>query len=157
MPIRKYKHGKFFGPSLSYSGLVFIATGVFVSFLHLSALLLIIPGFFLAFTSNGTLIDLSGKRVLSYTLLFGFIRTGHWVDTSQFIRFSIVKVKSRYTSYSRANVRFDMNVTDVRLLLVNHNKTKKVIINKYRTFEEAQKEMNELNTYLFPIEQAELC
>ncbi len=157
MPIRKYKHGKFFGPSLSYSGLVFIGTGVFISFMHLSALLLIIPGFFLAYTSNGTLVDLSQKRVLSYTLLFGFIRTGNWVDISQFTRFSIVKMTGRYTSYSRANVRFDMNVTDVRLLLVNHNKTKKVIINKYRTYEEAQKEMNELNTYFFSEEKAELC
>ncbi len=64
----------------------------------------------------------------------------------------------RYTSYSRANVRFDMNVTDVRLLLVNHNKTKKIIINKYRTYEEAQKEMNELNTYFFSEEKtAEIC
>jgi len=150
MAIRKYHHGKFFGPSSSYSGYIFIAVGIFTSYYSLLSLTLLIPGFFLAFTSNGTLIDFENKRVKSYTLLFGFIMTGKWTEVSQFTRFSIEKVTGRFSTYSRANVRFDMGVTDIRLLLVNHNKSKKITINKYANFEEAQKDMKELSELFWP-------
>jgi hypothetical protein len=150
MTFRKYCHGKFFGPSLSYSGYVFIAVGIFAAFYSPSALLLLIPGFFLAFTFYGTIIDFENKRVKSYTLLFGIISTGKWIDVKQFTRFSIEKVTGRFSSYSRANVRFDMNVSDIRLILVNHNKTKKITINKYTNFEEAQKDMTELSELIWP-------
>jgi len=56
----------------------------------------------------------------------------------------------KYTAYSRANLRFDMNVSDIELLLINRNGKKKVILNKYSNFEDAHKEMEELNCILLP-------
>ncbi len=150
MLLRNNNHGKFFGPSSSYSGYAFIAVGIFAAFYSPLALTLLIPGFFLAFTSYGTIIDFENKRVKSYTLLFGIIRTGKWTEVSQFTRFSIEKVTGRFSTYSRANVKLDMGVTDIRLVLVNHNKTKKITINKYANFEEAQKDMKELSELFWP-------
>jgi hypothetical protein len=150
MSIRNNKLGKFFGPSSSYMGYVFIACGIFATAYSLLSLTLIIPGFFMAFTYNGIIIDTVNKKVKPYTSLFGFIRTGKWIDADQFTRFNIIKATKKYTAYSRANVRFDMNVSDIELLLINRNGRKKVILNKYSNFEDAHKEMEELSCLLLP-------
>lgn len=142
--------GKFFGPSPGYTGFVFIACGIFASTYSLLALTLIIPGVFMAFTYNGTIIDTDKKRVKPYTALFGVFKTGKWIDADQFTRFNIIKATNKYTSYSRANVRFDMKISNIELLLINRNGTKKVILNKYPSFEEAQKEMEEFKWILLP-------
>lgn len=152
MPIRNNNLGKLFGPSSSYMGYVFIACGIFAASYSLLSLTLIIPGFFMAFTYNGTIIDTDNKKVKPYTSLFGIFRTGKWIDAGQFTRFNIIKATKKYTTYSRANVRFDMDVSDIQLLLINRNGTKKVILNKYSNFEEAHKEMEELSVILLPNE-----
>jgi hypothetical protein len=150
MPLRNNNLGKFFGPSSSYMGYIFIACGIFASAYSLLALTLIIPGFFMAFTYNGTIIDTDKKRLKPYTSLFGIFRTGKWIDTDQFTRFNIIKATKKYTTYSRANVRFDMDVSDIELLIINRNGTKKVVLNKYSNFEDAHKEMEELSGKLLP-------
>ena len=150
MSIQNNNLGKFFGPSASYGGYVFIAFGIFASTYSLMALTLLIPGFFMAFTFNGILIDTDKKKLRPYTSLFGIVRTGKWIDADQFTRFNIVKATKKYTSYSRANVKFDLNVSDIELLLINRNGTKKVILNKYGNFEDAHKEMEELSGLLIP-------
>ncbi len=144
------KLGKFFSPSASYAGYVFIGCGIFSAFYSLVALSLLIPGLFLAFTYNGTLIDTDRKRIKSYTSLFGIIKTGQWVSADQFTNFSIIKATKNFTSYSRANLRFDMKVSDIELLISNSRTTKKIVLNKYNNLAEAQKEMDSLRVILFP-------
>jgi hypothetical protein len=146
--IRNNNLGKFFGPSVSYMGYVFIACGLFASFYSLMALTLIIPGIFLLFTYDGILIDTDKKKLKPYTALFGLFKTGNWIDADQFTRFKIVKSTKKYTSYSRGSVRFDMKVSDIELLLINRNGTKKIILNKYNNFEDARKEMDEFKSIL---------
>lgn len=142
--------GKFFNPGQSYMGYVFIGSGIFASFYSLWALLLLVPGVFIAYTYTGTVIDPPGKRVRPYTMLFGFIRTGKWIEMTRFSGFKIIKSNRGYTSYSRANVRFDMKVSDIRLLLINRDGSLKVAVNKYNNFEDAQKEKDEMTVILFP-------
>lgn len=142
--------GKFFGPSSSYAGYVFIACGIFASVYSLLALTLLVPGFFMSFTYNGIIIDTDKKKLRPYTALFGIFKSGKWIDADQFTRFSIIRATKKYTFYSRANVEFDMNVSDIELLLTNRNGTKKVIINKYHNFEDAHKEMEELGSIILP-------
>ena len=142
--------GKFFGPSSSYAGYVFIAVGVFMATYSLLTLTLLLPGIFMAFTYNGTLIDTKRKKLKPYTALFGIIKTGTWIDTDQFTRFNIIKATKSYSSYSRGSVKFNMNVSDIELLLINRNGTKKIVLNKFKNFEDAQKEMEELRSILLP-------
>jgi hypothetical protein len=150
MPIRNNSLGKFFGPSSSYMGYIFIISGIVAINYSLLALTLLIPGFFMAFSYNGTFIDTDNKRVKPYTALFGIFKTGKWIDANQFTRFNIIKATKKYTTYSRANVRFDMNVSDIELLLINRNGSKKIVLNKYSNFEDAHKEMEELSQLLLP-------
>lgn len=148
MTVRNNNHGKFFGPSQSYMGYVFIAVGIFTMSYSPYSLLLVIPGTFMAFTFTGTIIDIENKRVKPYTSLFGIFRTGKWFDASQFTRFSIIKLTRKYTSYSRGSARFDLDMSDIRLLLINKDGTRKVVINKYNKFEDAHVEMEELKDIL---------
>ena len=150
MPIRNNNLGKFFGPSSSYMGYIFIISGIVTVNYSILALTLLIPGFFMAFTYNGTFIDTDNKRLKPYTALFGIFKTGKWMDANQFTRFNILKATKKYTTYSRANVRFDMNVSDIELLLIDRNGSKKIVLNKYSNFEDAHKEMEELSQLLLP-------
>ena len=150
MPVRNNNLGKFFGPSSSYSGYIFIICGIVAATYSLLALTLLIPGFFMAFTYNGTIIDTDNKKLKPYTALFGIFRSGKWIDADQFTRFSIIKSTKKYTTYSRANLRFDMNVSDIELLLINRNGSKKIVLNKYSNFEDAHKEMEELSHLILP-------
>jgi hypothetical protein len=156
MELRNNNFGKFFGPSFTFTGYVLIAAGLLTMSYSLTSLFLVIPGMFIAFTYTGTIIDTENKRVKPYTKLFGFIRTGKWIDVSQFSRFSISKSTRRYTTYSRGSVRFDMNISDLNLLLMNKDGTRKVVLNKYSKFEDARREMEKLSEFFFPGEE-NLC
>lgn len=144
MVLRNYNHGKFFGPVQVFMGYVFIATGIFCAIYSLTVLLFIIPGSFLAFTFTGTIIDTENKKVRPYTYLFGFIRTGKWVEVSRFSGFKIMKSNRRYTSFSRTNMQLDLNITDISLLMISKNSKMKVLINRYKSFEDARREMEDL-------------
>jgi hypothetical protein len=150
MSVKNNNLGKFFGPAFSYAGYVFIACGIFASAYSLLALTLLIPGFFLSFTYNGIIIDTDKKKLKPYTALFGLFKAGKWIDAGQFTRFRIIKATKKYTSYSRANVEFNLSVSDIELILTDRNGKKKVILNKYKNFEDAQKEMEELGGLILP-------
>ena len=142
------KLGKFFGPSSSYTGYFMIAGGLVALTYSPISLTLVIPGMFMAFTYNGTLIDIEKRRIKPYTALFGIYRAGKWISTEKFTRFSIIKATKKYTSYSRGSVRFDMSLTDLELLIMNRNGTNKVVLNRFRNFEDARKNMDELSCLL---------
>lgn len=151
MPVLNYIHGKFFGKSGQYSGYALIAGGLLALFSTKSpaAMFLVVPGIFMAFTYSGTILDYNNKRVKQYTSVFGIYNAGKWISISSFTRFNISKVTGRYTSYSRGNVRFDMDVTTVRLLLTNSDGSLNVTINNFKNFEDAQKVKEELAILLF--------
>lgn len=150
MALHDYNHGKFFGPPQVYMGYVFIAIGIFCSFYSPITLFFIIPGAFMAFTSAGTIIDVENKKVRPYTSLFGFIRTGKWIDVSVFSGFKIMKSSRKYTSYSLTGVQLDMNISDISLLLVNKKGGKKVLLNRYKNFDDARRDMDEFRGALMP-------
>jgi hypothetical protein len=150
MAVLNYNHGKFFGPSASFTGYILIGGGLIALSNSLFSLVLIIPGIFMAFTYTGTLLDTDNKRIKPYTSLFGIIRTGKWIDVNKFMRFNIIKVTRKYISYSRANIRHDMDISDIRLLLMDRDGSRKVVISRYKKFEDAQKEKDRLIPILFP-------
>jgi hypothetical protein len=141
-------HGKFFGPAQVFMGYTFIVLGLTCCIYSLTTLLLILPGAFLAFTVTGTIIDFENKKVRPYTNLFGIFRTGKWVEVSRFSGFKIMKSTRRYTSFSRGSVQLDMDISDISLLIINKNGTEKVVLNIYKKFEDAKKDMEELKISL---------
>lgn len=146
-----YNHGKFFGPSGTYTGYTLICAGL-IALLTTSSgisLFLIIPGIFVAFTYSGTIVDPVKRRIKTYTSLFGAFNVGKWIDLKYFTGFSIIEVTGRYSLYSRANVKLNMNVTDIRLMIINQKENRKILINKYSNFEDAQKLKEELSEKIF--------
>jgi hypothetical protein len=156
MALHFYNHGKFFAPVQINIGYVFIVCGIFFSFYKLSALLFVIPGTFMAFTSTGAVLDTVNKTVKSYTRHFGLITTGKWISINGFNRFVIQRATRKYTSYSRGSVSFDMNISDIKLLLASPKGSKKLLIARFKSFEEAQKAKEELGILLFGADQNEL-
>jgi hypothetical protein len=157
MMVRNFNHGKFFGPSGTYTGYTLIICGLIALYSSSSptSLFLIVPGMFMAFTFSGTILDTEKKRVKTYISVFGAYNAGKWADLSQFTRFNILKVTGNYSLYSRASVRFNMNVSDIRLQLLNHEGNRKIVINKFKNFEDAQKLKDELSKVIFA-EKSEL-
>jgi hypothetical protein len=158
MAVINNKFGKFFGPSFTYTGYALMAAGVFAfSYSRgLTSLLLFFPGMFIAFTYTGTIIDTENLKVKPYTSYLGIIQAGKWLYINRFSRFSIEKSKMNYTFYSRGSVRFDMNISNINLLLLNHEGTEKVVLKKFNSFEDARKEMDELSLIFFPEEKDRL-
>ena len=144
------KLGKFFSPSASYTGYFMIAGGLVALSWSPVSLMLIIPGMFMAFTSNGTLIDTDKKRIKPYTSLFGIYRAGKWISMEQFTRFSIIKATKKYTTHSRGSVRFDMSVSDLELVLIKKNSKEKVVLKSFANFIDARKEMEDMTPLIFP-------
>jgi hypothetical protein len=142
--------GRFFGPSANFAGYVLIFAGIIALSYSLVSLVLIIPGAFMAFTYNGTILDFEQKRVKPYTSLFGIIRIGNWIEVKQFTGFSITKVTNKYSAYSRANVMFSMDISDIRLMLLNKDGKGKVVVDKFSKFEDARKKKDELRHLFFP-------
>jgi hypothetical protein len=156
MALRFYNHGKFFTPVQINIGYIFIACGIFFAFYKLTALLFVIPGAFMAFTYTGAVLDTMNKTVKSYTTHFGLITTGKWITINGFNRFIIQRATRKYTSYSRGSVSFDMNISDIKLLLASPKGSNKLLIARYGSFEEAQKEKEDLSLILFGADLNEL-
>jgi hypothetical protein len=156
MALQFYNHGKFFSVVQITIGYVFIGCGIFFSFYKLSALIFLIPGLFIALTYSGTILDTGNRKLRSYTCLFGLITTGKWITLDGFTRFIIQRATRKYTSYSRGSVRFDMNVSDIKLLISNTRGSKKILIARYDSFEMAQKEKEDLEIILFGGDQDQL-
>jgi len=144
------KLGKFFGPSSSYTGYFMIAGGLVGLTYSPVSLALVIPGMFMAFTYNGTLIDTEKRRIKPYTSLFGIYRAGKWTGMEQFTGFSIIKATRKYTSYSRGSVRFDMSLSDLELVLIKKNSKEKVVLKRFGNFIDARKEMEDMTPVIFP-------
>jgi hypothetical protein len=149
MAMRFYNHGKFFSPVQITIGYVFIGVGIFFSFYKLSALVFLIPGFFMALTYSGTVLDTGNRKFRPYTCLFGIITTGKWLAFEGFTHFIIQRATRNYTSYSRGSVRFDMKISDIKLLLANKNGSRKILIARFNNFETAQKEKDDLSFIIF--------
>lgn len=139
-----YRIGKLFGQTAVYAGYSLIVFGVIIVYFSLTGLILIFAGLFMALTCEGTIIDFDKRRLKSYTSLFGLIKTGKWYSVDHFARFSIYSSKRSSTTYSRGNVPLTLKSQDIRLALISKDGSKKIVINKYSSFEAARREMNEL-------------
>lgn len=133
------------GPAGTWSGVFIMAAGILTCYFYdLSGLLLVVAGMFLGFTYDGTLIDSNQGRIKGYSCLFGIFRIGKWHRADEFTRFAIRSSRRSYTTYSRANIPLTLKSRDVRLILMNDDGSLKITMNRYRTFDEARKDMSAL-------------
>jgi len=144
--VSNHQIDKLLGQSGTFSGYSLMIFGIIALYFSytITGLILIVAGTFMAFTYDGTIIDFTSRRIKSYSCLFGLFRIGKWYNINNFSKFSIYKSNRTYTSFSRANIQLDIKNSDIRLLLLNDNGSLKITVNKFRSFDEARKEMTEL-------------
>ncbi|NMC38570.1 MAG: hypothetical protein GYA41_09630 [Bacteroidales bacterium] len=132
------------GPSGTFAGYSLILFGTIGVYYDIAGLILVFAGIFMALTFDGTLIDYESRRIKGYTSIFGIIKIGKWHSINDFTKFIIYRSWRRYTTYSRANIPLDLKTTDIRLALLDSSGRRKIIINKYNSFEAARNDMSKL-------------
>lgn len=115
-----------FGPAGRTAGYILIIVGIVMSLYSLTAILLIVIGGFVGFTSTSSLIDLEHKRIKLTNNFFGFIRTGEWLNIDPGMKVGMERYVHGWRTYSRSNRANDMRRKDVRIFLYD-SKNKKIM------------------------------
>lgn len=135
--IIKNSLGKAFTAPAVFGGYLFLALGVIAALTgSLIGLGIALLGAFIVFTSNGVIIDVSNKKIKTYTSYFG-IKTGAWKALSDFPFVCIFKSNKSYTALSRANVAMTDKITSYDVFLLTEKHREKYLIKNVPTEESA--------------------
>lgn len=121
-----YKLDSAFGPTGRTAGYLLIIVGLIMSWYSLTAIILILVGGFVGFTSTSSLIDLEHKRIKLSNNFFGFIKTGEWLNIDPEMKIGIERYVHGWRTYSRSNRSHDLKRKDVRIFLYD-SKNKKIM------------------------------
>jgi len=95
---------RLFTPAMTVGGYILMALSV-LAFLdggYIGGVLLILAGGFIAFATNGILIDPNTKRTKQYIGYLG-LRIGKWKSMEQYCHITILRSRESTTAYSRSN------------------------------------------------------
>jgi len=112
-----YKIEKTFGPVLSFSGIMIFLTGLIATFFSLTGLILVVFGAFFGLTDSCTTIDFINRRVKYSNKLFGFIKTGKWIEIKESMKIGLKRSNKTYRTYSRSNRILDIPIKETRIYL----------------------------------------
>jgi hypothetical protein len=140
--------GKSFGPVGSSAGVILFVVGVFASWSSLLALVLVVAGVFMGFTSTRCIIDLHGKKVMLSNNLFGIVPSGKWMKITPEMKIGIRRSKQVWRTYSRSNRQVDVEKSDFRVFLYDSSERQLLPLKKAGTFEAANRDLHELSKYL---------
>lgn len=145
---RNHYLGKSFGPVGSAAGVILFVVGVFASWLSLIALVLVIIGAFMGFTSTSCIIDAHRKKAMFSNNLFGIIPFGKWMKITPEMKLAIKRSKQVWRTYSRSNRSVDVEKSDFRVFLYDSKGKQLMPLKKADTFEGATRDLEELSEYL---------
>ena len=147
MKIRN-KIEKPFGPAGSWTGIfMFIAGIAALNYFSPVGLVLAIPGAFIGFTYESTLIDIDKRRVKNVNYLFGFIPTGKWLSINPDMKLGLKRIHRGYSTITRGNA-LEIHIVDVRIILYDTNNKQILHIKKFNSVEEAKKDIEKLSNQL---------
>ena len=121
---------KSFGTIGSSAGVFVFIAGVILICLYFSAIILVLTGAFVGFTTSSALIDYGKKRVKFSNNLFGFLRIGKWMPLDPSMKIGIRESNQTFRTYSRGNRTLDITQKDFRLFLFDFNKREMMPIKK---------------------------
>lgn len=111
--------GKVFGPVGSIAGYFVVIVGIVELFSSFKAILLIILGLFVGFTSYTTGIDFEKRRFRSAVALFGVLPLSIWNDIDNSMGLRINRCNKAWRTYSSSNRSFDISENNYRIELVD--------------------------------------
>ncbi len=113
------KLGNVFGPVGSVSGYFITLAGVALLLTTLKAIVVMILGLFVGFTSYHTYVDFDKNRFRSAIKLFGIIPVGRWQSFESTMQLSLKRTSTAWRTWSQGNRSFDVSEADYRLQLLN--------------------------------------
>jgi len=131
-----------FGTAGSTSGYVFIIIGIVLLFYSFTGILVLIIGAFMAFSTTSAIIDFDNKRVKFSNNLFGFIKTGKWIDISPKMKIGIKKSDLSWRSFSRSNRSIDIDDKDFIIYIYSEKTNLNIALKKVNNLEVANKELD---------------
>lgn len=140
--------GKSFGPVGSSAGVILFVVGVFASWSSLPALVLVVVGAFMGFTSTSCIIDARHKKVMFSNNLFGIIPSGKWMKIAPEMKIGIKRSEQVWRTYSRSNRSVDVEKSDFRVFLYDNSERQLLPLKKAGTFEAATHDLQELSEFL---------
>ncbi len=147
----EHKLDKIFGPSGTFAGYILILSGVpafFVLENPVSALIPILVGAFVAFSSSGTQVDLELRKVRSYIAYFGFLKSGKWQDLDLYDQIQVAEPVIHYRTYSRSNRSLDIYKKDYRIMLLGNHLKLRIPLQKFKSYEQADREAGKISAIL---------
>jgi len=96
------------------------------------AVVLILIGGFLAFTTSGVDVDLKEKKLSNYLVYYGLFKTGNWVDIKNY-NYVTVSMLNKITSF-RARIKKTTNIGDknYEVYLIDNPKANRQIIATFK-------------------------
>jgi hypothetical protein len=143
-----YKLDKVFGPVGTAAGFVLIIAGLIMSYQSPIALILVVIGGFIGFTDTSSVIDMESKRIRLSNNIFGFIRTGKWMNIEPGMKLGIERPGMVWRSYSRSNRSITIRNKEIRIFLYDSNNNKVMPIMKHKTYQAARTELLNLSQEL---------
>lgn len=139
---------KSFGPVGTYAGTLVFIVGLIITLFNFSAIILLLLGAFIGFTSTSTLIDYDKKRVKFSNNIFGIIKTGHWINIEPDMKIGVKKSDLTWTAYSQTNRALNITNQDYRIVLYNSDNKAIMPLKKVNTLDFAKTELEELGNQL---------
>lgn len=146
--IENNKFEKSFGPVGSFAGLVLFFVGIFITYFHLTGIILILIGAVLGFSSTSTLIDFENKRIKFSNNIIGVIKIGKWLTIDSTMKIGVRESRLTWPGYSWGNRPIDIENNDYRIVLLNSDNFEIMPIKKFNTREVANEEIESIGNRL---------
>ncbi len=139
---------KSFGPSASYAGLLFFFTGIFVTTLSISGILLVLIGAVIGFSRSGIIIEKENSRLKYYTKIFWIFKQGKWQNLSDYNELILLKNRKVYTTYSRSNRINQTKESGYIIYLLKSTNKHKIPVKICSSIEEGKSEIRNISEIL---------
>jgi hypothetical protein len=139
---------KSFGPVGSSAGTLLFFGGLVSLYFSLTGLVLVLLGAFVGFSSSSTAIDFQNRRMRFSNDIFGFVKTGKWIDLEPEMKLGFRHEGRAWRSYSLSNRAVDVATNDFRIFLFDSTGKTIMPVLKTDTPEKAESELVRLGDQL---------
>lgn len=139
---------KSFGPVGSTAGMMIFTVGLIMLFFSYTAVILMVFGAFIGFSTSAASVDSGLKRVKFAIMVFGLIPVGKWIYINGEMSLRIKKSQIGWRTYSRGNRTLDIVGNDYRIVLYNENNEEIMPVKKFKDKEIIQSELENLSKQL---------
>lgn len=139
-----------FNGFLVFMRITFFAIGIMLTLNHrwISSVIFLVFAMLTFFTVSGTAIDLNLRRVKSYYLIFGIIKTGNWQPIEGYQNLIVIPVSHGNPVMNFLDKNRLKDVDEYRIILKSKTKKEPLPLKSCRTLQEAQASATELSGLL---------